>query len=280
MADRLFYIDSNWLTYEQAHGLGYSLLPQNIYTFYTVDNSSVSVRQDTSDSKFYDALNLRWVNDISDLSLYHKVRSNLLYYTGNLSFKSIGYSSSFYNKSVLYILYNSVISDLDVLYNSYGITLYMCTNIIVDSNGLPLVWHDSRTGLYFDNREGRNYWTSLYDDKLVTSYNASVDERIKLYDSLNNSMFYDVHRGFIAYNDFYSYSYNGIVREIVSVCSIYDHSRLLDCYYDSYNNTYCIPNVMDEWVDSMVLNALGYYLYSNHVSKFYLGDRLLYLVGD
>lgn len=280
MADRLFYIDSNWLTYEQAHSLGYSLLPQNIYTFYTVDNSSVSVRQDTSDNQFYDALNLCWVNDIYDLSLYHKVRSNLLYYTGNLSFKSIGYSSSFYNKSVLYILYNSVISDLDVLYNSYGITLYMCTNIIVDSNGLPLVWYDSRTSLYFDNREGRNYWTSLYDDKLVTSYNASVDEHIKLYDSLSNSTFYDVHRGFIAYNDFYSYSYNGIVREIVSVCSIYNHSRLLDCYYDSYNNTYCIPNAMGEWVNSMGLNALGYYLYSNHVSKFYLGDKLLYLVGD
>lgn len=280
MADRLFYIDGSWLTYEQAHSLGYSLLPQNIYTFYTVDNSSVSIRQDVSDNQFYDALNLRWVDDISDLSLYHKVRSNLLYYTGNLSFKSIGYSSSFYNKSVLYILYNSVISDLDVLYNSHGITLYACTNTIVDSAGLPLVWHDSRTGLYFDNREGRHYWTNLYDDKLVTSYNASSDEHIKLYDSLNNSTFYDVHRGFIAYNDFYSYSYNGIARETVSVCSIYDHSSLLDCYYDSYNKTYCIPSVMDMWVDSVGLNALGYYLYSDHVSKFYLGDKLLYLVGD
>ena len=81
MSDRLFYIDGEWRTYEQAHSLGYSLLPQRLLNFYTDRNEKVVIKQDSGDDTYYDSANFRWVADFAEFGLYKKVKT-AAYYRG------------------------------------------------------------------------------------------------------------------------------------------------------------------------------------------------------
>ena len=85
MNDTLYLINGSWITYEEAHDLGYTLQKPNILTFYSTDLIETPVIQDTSDNTFYDSLNQQWVSDIDDLNLY-KLVGDLIMFDGEIHF--------------------------------------------------------------------------------------------------------------------------------------------------------------------------------------------------
>jgi hypothetical protein len=269
MADRLFYIDGSWLTYELAHNLGYSLLPQRLVTFYTVDNISVIIKQDSGDNTYYDSENQRWVADFSDINLYKKVKNNILF-RGESSAEYSCYTSSVNDKSYTHIFYNSLIRSTNYTYENYGITAYPCENIIADDNDSPIIWYDSSTNKYFDDRDGIHKWVDSLSDIKVTLYDSFLNTEKEIYeDNTNNRFFYD--NTFISRGDFYSHDNYGIIREKIF---LFKDSLSYEAYYDSYSDEYCIPNVTDIWVRKEDLIELGF-SFVGGICDLWLGDELL-----
>lgn len=156
MNDTLYLINGSWLTYEEAHNLGYTLQKPNILTFYSTDLVETPVIQDTSDNTFYDSANQQWVSDIDDLNLY-KLVGDLIMFDGEIQHTFVAYSSSAFSDEASHVYINNSFASIEDLHNSGGYTLNQCVDYIVDE-GERLVWYDPNTELYWDNRDGRKLW--------------------------------------------------------------------------------------------------------------------------
>lgn len=253
MPDRMFYIEGSWLTYEQAHSLGYSLLPQRLVTFYSVSNDSVVIKQDSGDNAYYDSTNHAWVVDFADLNLYKRV-SNKTFYRGESSADYRCYVASITESTPDYLFYNALIRTLSDVYENYGITSYECENIILDENNSPLVWYDSQTGKYFDDRDGFHRWVDNIDDTLVTMYDSSATLSHQIYENEAADYFY-IDSRFINRSEFYSHDNYGIIRDTTFT---FKDEIVYTTYYDSYSDEYCIPNVTIIWMSKDDILELGY----------------------
>lgn len=271
MPDRMFYIEGSWLTYEQAHSLGYSLLPQRLVTFYSVSNDSVVIKQDSGDNTYYDSVNHTWVVDFADLNLYKRV-SNKTFYRGESSADYRCYTASITESTQNYLFYNSLIRTLSDAYEKYGITSYECENIILDSSGSPIVWFDSTTGKYFDDRDWFHRWVDSIGDEEVIMYDSSATESSQIYENEAADYFY-IDDSFISRSEFYTYDNYGIVRENVYVLK---DDEVYGTYYDSYSDEYCIPEVTEIWVSKEDLLDLGY-IFVDGVANMWLCETPLHL---
>lgn len=157
MSDKLYYINGEWITYEQAHSLGYTAQRPEVYTLYTSDGSPIVVRKDVSDNKFYDAEKQTWVTDIDDIPVY-KLVDEVTLYVGEESATMSGYSNSFYSDIITNVIIDDNMKDISDLYDEYGVTDHKCNDYYVDE-GEVLVWYDPSTSLYFDNRDGKKEWS-------------------------------------------------------------------------------------------------------------------------
>jgi len=275
MQDRLFYIGGEWLTYEQAHRLGYTILPPKILTLYTQYNSPKRIRKDIATNQFYDADNLEWIDDFHTLGLFLFIETTECY-TGERKLYHNGYTDHSNSNTVSHILFDGTITDLNYLYLHNGITLYKCTNTILDDIGNPVVWYDSKTNKYFDNRDNRHYWVDNISDTKVEMFNSMSSVGKYIYEDTENECLYDG-QSLISYDDFYSYNFNGIIREVKHAYSTLDPSNVVDCYYDSYSDEYCIPNVTLEWVPTVALESLGWVIFDDY-AEFWLCQTPLYLL--
>ena len=271
MPDRMFYIEGSWLTYEQAHSLGYSLLPQRLVTFYSVSNDSVVIKQDSGDNTYYDSVNHTWVVDFADLNLYKKVR-NKTFYRGESSADYRCYISSITESTPNYLFYNSLIRTLSDAYEKYGITSYECKNIILDSSGLPIVWFDSTTSKYFDDRDGFHRWVDSIGDEKVIMYDSSATESSQIYENEAADYFY-IDDSFISRSEFYTHDNYGVVRENVYVLK---DDEVYGTYYDSYSDEYCIPEVTEIWISKDDLLELGY-IFVDGIADMWLCETPLHL---
>ena len=253
MEERLYYINNSWLTYEQAHNLGYSLLPQQKVALYTQSNEEVIVKRDVSDSTYYDKYNLRWVADFYDLDLY-KYINTVKCYRGEAYDERRGYSHHVNDNAIRYVLYDDFITDLQYLYEHKGITTYKCSNIISDVNDNVVVWYDSRTNKYFDDRDDRHYWTDAIVDVQVTMYDSSTNQPKNIYEDAENETFY-IDGLFVSRNEFYSHDNYGIIRDNKYV---FRDETFYDAYYDSVSEEYCVPNVTSVWLNEEDILALGF----------------------
>ena len=156
MNDTLYLINGSWITYEEAHNLGYTLQKPNILTFYSTDLVETPVIQDTSDNTFYDSINQQWVSDIDDLNLY-KLVDDLIMFDGEIQHTFVAYSSSAFSDEASHVYINNSFASIEDLHNSGGYTLNQCVDYIVDE-GERLAWYDPNTELYWDNRDGRKLW--------------------------------------------------------------------------------------------------------------------------
>lgn len=156
MNDTLYLINGSWLTYEEAHSLGYTLQKPNILTFYSTDLVETPVIQDTSDNTFYDSVNQQWVSDIDDLSLY-KLVGDLIMFDGEIQHTFVAYSSSAFSDEASHVYIDNSLESIEDLHNNGGFTFNQCIDYIVDE-GERLVWYDPNTELYWDNRDGRKLW--------------------------------------------------------------------------------------------------------------------------
>lgn len=156
MNDILYLINGSWITYEEAHDLGYTLQKPNILTFYSTDLIETPVIQDTSDNTFYDSINQQWVSDIDDLNLY-KLVGDLIMFDGEMQHTFVAYSSSAFSDEVSHVYINNSFASIEDLHDNGGFTFNQCVDYIVDE-GERLVWYDPNTELYWDNRDGRKLW--------------------------------------------------------------------------------------------------------------------------
>lgn len=156
MNDTLYLINGSWLTYEEAHNLGYTLQKPNILTFYSTDLVETPVIQDTSDNTFYDSVNQQWVSDIDDLNLY-KLVGALIMFDGEIQHTFVAYSSSAFSDEASHVYIDNSFASIEDLHDNVGFTFNQCVDYIVDE-GERLVWYDPNTELYWDNRDGRKLW--------------------------------------------------------------------------------------------------------------------------
>lgn len=271
MPEKMFYIEGEWLTYEQAHRLGYSLLPQRLIAFYTAGNQQVVVRQDSSDDTFYDSENLTWVADFAELNLYKRVK-NSSYYRGESPSNYKCYIASISETSPSYILYDSQIISLRDAYENYGVTSYPCENIITDENNIAIVWYDSSTTKYFDDRDGCHVWVDNIDDVKVTMYDSLATLASSVYESESLDAFY-INSRFISRSEFYSHDNYGIIRDTTFT---FKDEIVYTTYYDSYSDEYCIPNVTNIWMSKDNILELGY-TFVEGVADMWLCETSLHL---
>lgn len=267
----MFYIEGSWLTYEQAHSLGYSLLPQRLVTFYSVTNDSIVIKQDSGDNTYYDSANHAWVVDFADLNLYKRV-SNKTFYRGESSADYRCYIASITESTSNYLFYNSLIRTLSDAYEKYGITSYECENIILDSSELPIVWFDSTTDKYFDDRDGFHRWVNSIGDEEVIMYDSSATESSQIYENEVADYFY-INDSFISRDEFYTHDNYGIVRESTYTLK---NDIVYSTYYDSYSDEYCIPNVTSIWMSKDDILELGY-IFVDGVADMWLCETPLHL---
>ena len=157
MSERLYFINNEWLTWEEIHDLGYTTLRPDIVTAYDVNCNQVFLVKDISDNTYYDSNNKTWLDDITDLDVYIPLNIVDLYY-GETFTKHMSYTNSLVSGDDIFIEYNSHIVDVDSLYNM-GLTLYKCSNYTVDAGNI-VVWYDSTKNMYWDNRVGQKQWVS------------------------------------------------------------------------------------------------------------------------
>lgn len=269
MQDKLFYINNEWLTYEQSHSLGYTLTPSKLITLYTSDNSQVQVKKDDN-NQYYDSSNLTWVDDFNSINLFNYINTTHCY-IGESSKEYKGYSNTATSNSINCILYDDQIVTLYDLYNSKGITTYQCTNIIT-YNDTPIVWYDSSIDKYFDDRYGKHTWSDSFNDVAVTMYDSSLNEQSTIYENTTDSVFY-IDNGFVGYLNFYSRNNYGIIREHVYT---FLDSVSYDTYYDFVSDKYCIPNITNAWLGMQEITDLGY-IFIDGVSDLWLNQSNLQL---
>lgn len=158
MSERVFFINNEWLTYKQAHLLGYTLVKPKILTLYKDDLTTVQIKQDVTDNTFYDSDNHRWVTDINALNLYLKLDSTTNLYYGESYKVYDSFTDSAFSTEPKYVRVDNSIVSVESMYNNKGATLYPCVDYSVDKTSV-LSWYDDRTSLYWDDQLGRKFWS-------------------------------------------------------------------------------------------------------------------------
>jgi hypothetical protein len=157
--DRLYYINNNWYTYEQAHNLfGCTRVKPEILSLYTDTTQLVSIIKDVETNAYYDSENHIWVNSISDLHLYKRLNTTILY-KGDQEVSYIGYTDDINSDSANYVEIDNALVSITSLYNTEGITEHTCEDYII-TDGEYISWYDPETELYWDNQSGRKLWSS------------------------------------------------------------------------------------------------------------------------
>ena len=163
---------------------------------------------------------------------------------------------------------------LNILHDEQGITEYLCPiiyeddfgNSLLDLEGNPAVWYDEYKDKYWNGLLSTPTWQTgkpvlngllMYDAALHTTTSV-VDNEYNHTITINGNV--------ITYQEFYSHIEYGLIRNILHVYS--NISGMVDCFYDSYSDEYCIPNVTSEWTTRSDITDLGY--------RFVDGTEVLY----
>ena len=217
----------------------------------------------------------QWQSQFEDTSVYEYKKGVSLYRNIDTVANDINCYTQFVQNAEDEYIFNNDSVNLDLNHgfvtlssvHDLGITTHPCEiiytddfgNSLLDSNDEPLVWYDNETGLY---------WNSVHDANIWQSEKPSIIT-VTVYDSLNNVIktAYDKHddriiildNEYISYEQFYSHSNNGVIRDTLYVFdSEAQFTDVVDCYYDSYSDEYCIPNITDEWVSRQYITDRGY----------------------
>lgn len=149
MSDTLYLIDGNWLTYEEAHSLGYTSQKPEVVTLYTNDLTQTQIIRDTSNGTFYNSSEHQWVTDICDVGLYRKL-DDIILYSCEESAQYQAYTDEYLSDIPTHVYFNDVMSDINTLYSTQGITTYQCESYYI-KNGDLLIWYDPEEDKYWDN---------------------------------------------------------------------------------------------------------------------------------
>ena len=105
MYERLYYIDEQWYSYEEAHNLfGMTKTKPQILQLYTSNLTEVSIRKD-SDGTLYNSATHTWVEDLDSFTppIYCRVSEEHLYKGCKDLYTHYTYSNSIINEIPNYI---------------------------------------------------------------------------------------------------------------------------------------------------------------------------------
>lgn len=173
MSERLYFINNTWLTYENAHKLGYTKLPPNLLSAIDSTGSEVTVIQDLYDNTYYDSANKLWTSDFTELNLYKNLDSTITLYTSEVPSDFQCYSNSLDSSTPTHVMYSGLITDITSLYNNYGMTTYQCEPFNV-LNGVTQSWHDPITDLYFNGTSWQVDPPTAKTDELLFMLNSAT----------------------------------------------------------------------------------------------------------
>jgi hypothetical protein len=172
---------------------------------------------------------------------------------------------------------------------SLGITSYPCDivykddfgNSLLDEDGNPLVWYDQYNNKYWNGLFNLDRWQDQKPSKLsARMYDSSLNIMTYIYDDEDNHTIY-INMHPVSYDEFYSYTNYGVIRNINYVIKPSESDKILECYYDSYSDEYCIPFITDNWSSQDIIEQLGYefvdgattlYIGSNNIELPYKND--------
>lgn len=261
---------------------GYSETPSSRLDAYTHDLQPYDLRHNDIEgywSRDWDPK--LWKDSIDDIYIKDGLVS--LYRADKLITKADQYY--YVNDGSRYI-YSGSFKNIDTDMYSQGITTYPCTPIIEDDYGNSLIGSDGKTLVWYD-QSTHLYWNGLYDTNLWQQ-DKPVAYGKSIYDVFNRNIilgFNDVdnsrvglNSGFISYSDFYTGQY-GFIDDTLMVYDLNSDNIVLECYYDSGKDIYCIPDITSVWMSRSEISALGY-TFVDGISNLYLGDSELSLVYD
>lgn len=189
------------------------------------------------------------------------------------------------NPSDKFIYINNEFVSLNILHDTQGITEYACSiiyeddfgNPLLDIHGNPAVWYDEYKNKYWNGLLSTPAWQ---DGKPVLNGLLMYDSVLHVITSVvDNEYSHTITIGdnVISYSEFYNHSNYGIIRETVKVYS--DLTGMIDCYYDSYSDEYCIPNITNQWVTRSDIVNLGY-RFVDGTGTLYNGDTEIEVIVD
>lgn len=269
-------IVDNQVTFQPMSLNGYSLYPSTEIKAFDSSLNDYDLRYYKLESTYYfwsshfDG-DKQWVTSAPS-NVYFDLSKKITLYK---SVQRVYINTNLYTSNVLSVISN--VTDLDSryifdeafkrvldMYLHEGITEYVCQiiyeddfgNSLLDANGNPAVWYDEYKNKYWNGLLSTPTWQdgkpvlnglSMYDSVLhvITSV---VDNEYSQTITINGNV--------ISYSEFYSHSNYGIIRDTLKVYS--DSTGMIDCYYDSYSDEYCIPNITNQWVTRSDITNLGY----------------------
>lgn len=157
MSDRVFYINGQWLTYSQAHSLGYTTQKPESVKFYTSDLTEVYLRKDVSDNTYYNSSTSEWLDDITDFGVYAFVGSSVMYRI-NDPIEYTCYSNTVKSDSFTHVIVDEALVPIDYLIDDEGLTTYPCQPYLM-VDGVVTSWYDPEKELYWDNTDGKKKWS-------------------------------------------------------------------------------------------------------------------------
>lgn len=156
-----YWIDGEWLTWEETHALGYTRRPA--IELPCVDGLlyDYTVRKDPDDGTFYDEDAQEWYSSLENLGLYFPADEVTLY-RGETLRDFAGYTQT-EGGSTTHVAsyepgYGEMIVSIEYMRETYGYTDHPCEPYIV-IGGVVVAWYDSERQLYWDDREGAKAWT-------------------------------------------------------------------------------------------------------------------------
>lgn len=257
---------------------GYTTTPSTqLNTFVDLGNNT----PDTFDLRFNEDLGYwsniwepkQWQPQFEDSSVYEYKNTVSLFKNVNVIAGNINCYTQFVDDSDDTLIFNSDNDNLNHGFVSLssvhdlGITTYPCEivytddfgNSLLDGNDNPLVWYDSETNLYWNGIHDANMWQTEKPSLITVSVYDSLNGITKSAYDKNDEHVIILDNERLSYEQFYSHSNYGVIRDTLYVFdSEAQFADVVNCYYDSYSDKYCIPNITDEWVSKQHIIDRGY----------------------
>lgn len=255
MSDRVFYINGQWLTYSQAHSLGYTTQkPENV-KFYTSDLTEVYIRKDVSDNTYYNSSTSEWLDDITDFGVYAFVGSSVMYRI-NDPIEYTCYSNTVKSNSFTHVIVDEALVPIDSLIDDEGLTTYPCQPYLM-VDGVVTSWYDPEKELYWDNTDGKKKWSEnppvIAQGDLQDVFISTNDSQIYLLPQWEESSFPIRLR---------SYSFDSQESALNKQIDLKDDLTLLDSDVSTaYVELY--PDILNTNTTLYVFPAEGAYDYNN-----------------
>ena len=162
MGDKFYYIRGNWLSWEQAHALGYTKEKPEQVIAYTATLNKQVITHDLSDDTYF--IDHHWLNDFTNTGYYIKSElSDILYLSDNSVIK-YRYSDTVnevdpYSINAKYE-YDGKLVTYEELHNTLGFSNTISSPFLV-INGEVLAWYNEAIDSYWDNRSNKKLWTRI-----------------------------------------------------------------------------------------------------------------------